>query len=265
MTEPRVQVVAGLDEWAAAAARGIAITLATALGARGKATLALSGGETPRLAYRLLAQPPYRDEIDWARIALFFGDERCVPPENKESNFHMVETTLLASLPTRPLINRILGELPPEEAARSYEATLRLGVGAQPVFDLMLLGLGKDGHTASLFPGSPALAEERRLAVATDGPGAAETGPRVRRVTLTLPVINAARNVLFLVAGAEKAQMLARVTAEQAGGTSDVLLPAARVRPRHGRVLWLVDDAAARALPPPAEPSMPGRAGAGIE
>jgi 6-phosphogluconolactonase len=262
--QPRLQIVEGAVEWADAAAHAIAFTLAAALADRGAATWALSGGETPRAAYRRLTEPPHRDAVDWSRVELFFADERCVPPDDPRSNFRLVETTLIAALSKRPRLHRIPGELDPEEAARRYEAELRGAFNGSPVFDLISLGLGGDGHTASLFPGDKGLSERRRFAIATSGPATESTGPAVKRVTLTLPVLNAARSVMFLVTGAGKAKILARAMEEQARGVAEAL-PAARVRSSEGRLLWLVDDAAAAELPATSDPASPERADAGIE
>ncbi len=262
--QPQLQIVEGAAEWADAAAHAIAFTLGEAVAERGAAIWALSGGETPRAAYRRLTEPPHCNRLDWSRVELFFADERCVPPDDPRSNFRQVETTLIAGLTKRPRLHRILGELDPEEAARRYEAELRGTFSGPPVFDLISLGLGGDGHTASLFPGSKGLSERRRFAIATDGPATGSAGPAVKRVTLTLPVLNAARNIMFLVTGAEKAQILARAMEKRARGAAGPL-PAARVRPSEGRLLWLVDDAAAAKLPATSDPALPERAGAGIE
>jgi 6-phosphogluconolactonase len=191
----------------------------------------LAGGSTPEPVYRLLAQLPYRADIDWARVHIFWGDERCVPPDHTESNYRMAQEALLGHVPIPDSqIHRIQGELPPEQAAAAYRATLRAALGPDPRFDLVLLGMGADGHTVSLFPGSPALDVQDRLAVAVHAPE--QEIPW--RVTLTLPILNAARAALFLVSGAEKAKTLARVGAGEP-------LPAGLVQPVAGEVVWLVD------------------------
>jgi 6-phosphogluconolactonase len=176
---------------------------------------------------------------------LFFGDERAVPPDHAESNFRMVKETLLAN-GRIPLANvhRIQAELDPQQAADLYEADLvksfGLTPGQPPRFDLILLGLGTDGHTASLFPGTSALAEQRRWVCAN-------WVPRLQshRVTLTLPVLNAGAEVMFVVSGKEKAEVLRAVLE---GGGEGAKLPAQLVRPKSGRLLWLVDAAAASLL-----------------
>jgi 6-phosphogluconolactonase len=187
-----------------------------------------------------LAASPARESFPWQGCDLFFGDERCVPPSDPESNFGMVKECLLRHVPMpEQAVHRIYGELEPELAARRYEERLRaLGFATQKRFDLVLLGLGSDGHTASLFPNAAALEETGRLVVSARAPT-----PPLARVTLTLPVINAARQCLFLVSGSEKAQALAAI-ARGSGAT----LPASSVVPAAGQLRWLVDRAAASGL-----------------
>jgi len=234
--EPRITVAADPEALAKLAAAEIGRSAARAAQARGLAAVALAGGTTPRRAYQRLAEPEGHEGVPWEKVLLFFGDERCVPPDHPDSNQWMVREALLARLPV-PAANvfRMAGEAAdPEQAAAAYEAELRQELGPSPRLDLLLLGMGIDGHVASLFPGSPALQESRRLVCAAPGPR-----PGERRLTLTLPAMNAARAVLFLVTGEEKAGLLAEVLA---GGRSD--LPVARVRP-DGEVHWLLDRAAA--------------------
>jgi 6-phosphogluconolactonase len=200
---------------------------------------ALSGGATPTRLHALLASEPYRSRVDWRGVEIFFGDERCVPPEHRDSNFRAADEALLSHVPAR--VHRIPGELPPREAALRYEEEIRraFGFGAGvPSLDLVLLGLGADGHTASLFPGTAALDETERLA-------AEVYVERLDswRVTLTLPVLNAARKVVFLVSGREKAGIVREIIAGADGG-----YPASLVRPTAGSVLWLLDKAAASLL-----------------
>ena len=200
------------------------------------ATIALAGGATPRAAYQHLAGrcPP------WGRVQFFFGDERCVPPDAEGSNYGMAREALLDRIPLRPAqVHRVLGELPPEEGARRGEEDLRASVPGSPwpVFDLVLLGMGPDGHTASLFPGAPELDEAERLMVAVHRPEM----PQPWRVSMTMPVINAARQVLMVVAGSQKAPMVRRAIA----GDRDI--PAGRLRPA-GRLVWLVTEDAAAEL-----------------
>lgn len=199
-------------------------------------TLALSGGGTPRTLYSLLAGPR-AGELPWDALDFWFGDERCVPFGDKKANFEMASETLFAPARVDPArVHRMEGELPPEEAARRYEDALRARFdGRLPAFDLDLLGLGTDGHTASLFPGTAALEETARWVVPNEAP----VEPR-KRLTLTFPVHNASKRVLFLVAGADKAEAVKRALK-----TGDV--PAARVRPA-GELVWILDEAAASKL-----------------
>jgi 6-phosphogluconolactonase len=201
--------------------------------------IALSGGSTPKRAYELAAQ---RD-VDWSAATLWFGDERCVPPEHPDCNYRMAAEALLERLPDgrRPRVMRIEGELGHEAAAGDYEAHLREELGNHPRLDFALLGLGPDGHTASLFPGKPAVEEHRRLAAPVPVAG---MDPQVPRVTLTLPVFNSAREVVFLVAGADKADAVARAF----GDPRDETVPSAHVRPGAGRLAVVLDEAAAARL-----------------
>jgi 6-phosphogluconolactonase len=208
--------------------------------------VAIAGGSTPKALYTLLATPPYRDRLPWRHTHVFWGDERCVPPEHAESNYRMAADTLLRYVPVPPeQIHRIRGEDPePDRAAAEYERALRATLDSEaealPRFDLILLGMGSDGHTASLFPGSPALAETKRLVLAPY----VET-LKSHRLTLTLPVLNAARYVMILVSGEEKARTLRAVFA---GGEAGERLPVQLIRPLKGTLSWLVDAAAARLL-----------------
>jgi 6-phosphogluconolactonase len=215
-------------------ARATAERLAAAASAGGQ--LALAGGSTPRAAYEQLA----RMEIDWSGCTLWFGDERCVPPDDDRSNFSMVREALLDRLPDPgPGVRRIRGERGPRDGADSYEDELRAAfAGGLPAFDLVLLGLGPDAHCASLFPDHEALRERRRLAVGVERPGLA---PWVPRVTLTLPVLNAARAVLFLVCGEEKAEAVKRAFSARRSSSA----PASLVRPASGRLTVMLDAAAA--------------------
>lgn len=212
-----------------------------AVAARGRFAAALSGGSSPRDLYARLASPDFAARIPWQSVHLFWGDERCVPPGHADSNYRMAAESLLNHVPIPAgNIHRIKGELPPSKAAAQYETELRAFFGDEPVFDLVFLGLGDDGHTASLFPGSPALAESVRWAV--DVEHTTPPLPLVSRVTLTFGVLNAARRVVFLVSGAGKASRLEEIWRGAAG------LPAARIQPVNGSLLWLVDQAAAAGL-----------------
>ena len=221
------------DPAAAAAER-----LAAAANAGGQ--IVLTGGSTPRVAYERLATM----NVDWSACTLWFGDERCVPPDDEHSNFGMARDALLNRLPgAAPDVRRIEGERGPDEGANAYERELREAFGDQlPRFDLLLLGLGPDAHCASLFPNQPSLDERERLAVGIERPGLA---PWIPRVTLTVPVINAAREVVFLVAGAEKAAAVERAFA----GKPDRGAPASLIAPASGAMTVLLDPAAAGRLP----------------
>ena len=204
----------------------------------GRFVLLLSGGQTPRRLYALLGSAEYRDRLDWTRTHLFWGDERAVPLSDPQSNYRMVAETLLSRIVIpEDHIHRIRTELPPEEAAASYERELREFFAGPPRFHVALLGMGADGHTASLFPGSHALREQKRLVVTT-------AKGSIERISLTLAALNAAREVLFLVTGTAKARVLAAALE----GPLDSELPAALVRPASGQVVWLVDRAAAAVL-----------------
>jgi 6-phosphogluconolactonase len=246
MTNRNVIVCRDIQELSQKAAAEFIRLAQEAVGRTGRFTVALSGGSTPLALYSLLASPGYCERIPWSQVHLYFGDERCVPPQHADSNFHMVQETLLAKiiLP-RENCYRIAGELDPAVAAADYEQQLRklFGVpaGGVPRFDLMLLGLGVEGHTASLFPGSDALTDQQHLVVATF-----VEKLQAHRVTLTLPVINHAAQVLFLVAGKDKAPVV-----EQIVGTlpEAAELPAARVQPIDGGLIWLItQDAASEML-----------------
>ena len=204
--------------------------------ARGRFCVALSGGETPRRAYELLAATPWREQVPWPQLEVFWGDERCVPVTDPASNQGMARRTFLDRLPIpTSRIHPMAGEGEPAAAATAYERELEGLFGPElPRFDLILLGLGGDGHTASLFPGSAALEERERRVVP-----AQVSGQPFSRLTLTLPVLNAARLVVFLVSGAAKAEILRRVLR-----SPESELPASRVRPNDGEALWLVDRAA---------------------
>jgi 6-phosphogluconolactonase len=238
-----VRVLPDLPALSVAAAVEVVRAAEEAVAARGVFALALAGGSTPRALYALLADPTreFCGRMPWDRMHLFLGDERHVPADHPESNYRMVHLALLSKVPVPAShVHRVRAELEPDRAAAEYERELRSFFGREPSFDLVLLGMGADGHTASLFPGTAALEERERWVVATW-----VEKLRAHRITLTLPVLERARAVLFLVAGADKAPALARVLSPRAG---EEPLPAARVRPAQGRLLWFVDRAAAVSL-----------------
>lgn len=220
------------EELAKAAARGFAAKAEAAIEERGRFAVALAGGSTPKTTYELLARD-YADRIDWSRVHAFFGDERTVSPDHEDSNYRMAHEALLSRVPIGS-VHRMHGELPPEEAATAYEEELRKFFG-EPIsrFDLILLGIGEDGHTASLFPHTQALE-------VTDRPVVSNPVPKLDtvRITLTSPVLNFARAVYFLVAGEGKAEALE----EMLEGDADPReYPAKLVRPTKGELIWMVD------------------------
>jgi 6-phosphogluconolactonase len=211
----------------------------------GRFRVALSGGSTPKAMFLQISRPVNLRQVDWTRVHLFWGDERCVPADHVDSNYQMTRQSLLdfVPIPARN-VHRIPGEFEPDAAAAAYEDVLKKHFGSEtfPRFDLILLGLGEDGHTASLFPGSPALVENGRWVVAVEHN--IPPVPMVPRVTLTFPVINAAKRVVFLVVGQSKAEILARVI--QPPGLGEIALPAQLICPLDGTVTWLVDQAAGK-------------------
>ena len=231
-----------LSQYAAARFNGQA---EQALVERGKFLTTLSGGSTPEALFRLLAQPPYSDKPWWPQVHLFWADERCVPPDDPESSYGQVKRLLLGSVQIPPAqVHRVFGEQDPAEAAAGYRRELAACAAPGldcPRFDLVLLGMGTDGHTASLFPGSAPDPAESALAVT----GNYQDRP-ARRVTLSPRVLNAARQVFFMAVGANKADTLVKVLG---GPPDEVNLPSQRIRPAAGEVTWLVDEAAAQKLP----------------
>lgn len=233
-------------EWADEAAEFVLWEAERAITDRGRFLWALSGGATPRGLYEAMARAEWSSRLDWKAATFLFGDERCVAPDHRDSNFGMARAALFEPLGIpESRIMRMRGEDPdPERAAREYEATLRREcpvVDQWPKLDLVSLGLGEDGHVASLFPATEALVEQRRWVVPSRAPAGG-----VPRLTLTLGVINRASVILFLVTGAAKAGVVRAVLEPRTEG--ERLLPAARVTPRGGRVVWLLDGAAAADL-----------------
>ena len=235
---PDVHAFPSPDALATAAAERILSALREALAARGRASLVLSGGSTPEPVFRRLAARP--DALDWPRVHVFWSDERCVPPDDADSNYGLARQTLLDALPIpEAQVHRMACESGgPADAAQRYADTLRAYFdGAEALFDVTLLGLGADGHVASLFPDDDAVDAPNGWVMATEAPPSSPVAPRL---TLTLPALNASRLVLFLVAGASKREALRRVLRPT---DPEAPLPAARVRPV-GDLAWYVDRAA---------------------
>ena len=242
MTLAELQVLPTVEALSQAAARFIAELARERIQAQGRFTIALSGGSTPHHLYQVLASPEYAQSIAWDRWHVFWSDERCVPPDHKDSNYRMAREALLDHVPLPPnQVHRMRGEATPQDAAEEYEKELRqLFQPSEPVLDLVLLGIGEDGHTASLFPGTDALREERRLVVANR-----VAQINTHRITFTLPLINMANAIAFLVSGAPKAQALRQVVEP---GSNEDPLPAGLVRPGTGSVHWFLDNDASSRL-----------------
>ena len=242
MRDPEVIICRDMADLNTRAAELFVALAEKAVSARGRFAVALSGGSTPNGLYALLAGSPFRQRVPWSRVHLFWGDERCVPPDHPQSNYRMVEQALLAKIPMpAENVHRMPAEKEPQQAAAEYEARIKtffeLASGALPRFDLILLGVGEDAHTASLFPGGDALQETERLVAAC------YVGQlNAYRLTLTLPVLNAASEVVFLVSGRSKAPIVKEILKSQQSSQ----LPAAKVRPSSGRLTWFIThDAAA--------------------
>lgn len=238
------QIYPDTKELTSAAARAIVDLAQRALRERGRFLWVLSGGSTPEPVYREIARH-HAHAIDWRRVHVFWGDERCVAPDDPRSNYGNAQKLLFDHVPV-PLtgIHRIRGEDEPRRAAADYEReieSVRAGITAGALFDLVLLGLGADGHTASLFPGLHAAHEQRRRVVAEYVPA-----ERMWRVSLTPRVLSDAREVLFLVAGASKAEIVGRILASAPATGHDI--PAQTIRPEQGHVRWFLDKAAAARL-----------------
>ncbi len=237
MSSPNIHIFETSQELASTAAETFIKQAKGAIEEFGRFTVALAGGSTPKRAYEILATQ-HHDTLDWNKVHAFFGDERTVPPDHEDSNYRMAQDTLLSHVPIGS-VHRMRGELDPSEAAALYEKDLEAFFGGPPRFDLVLLGIGEDGHTASLFPGTPALDVGDRWAVENPVEKLGTT-----RITLTVPAINAAKRVVFLVAGEGKAKALKEILEVDAEPRD---CPAKLIRPV-GEPIWMSDAAAASSL-----------------
>jgi len=239
MRLPSIEVFPDTAALFQAASKRIVDLLVTATNEKTRATLVLTGGKTPKPIYEMLASPFYRILIDWKQVHIFWGDERCVPPENPDSNFGMARDTLISKIEVPPEnVHRMRGELDAKDAADLYEREIIdffQGSGV-PSFDLVLLGMGEDGHTASLFPGTQW--DDKRFVIANHVP---ESG--AQRISMTPLILNAAANTIFLVAGRNKANALASVLENP-----ECDYPAARIRAGRGSLVWMIDSSAASLL-----------------
>lgn len=238
-------VCADAEEVAAKTADLFVNEAAKAIADRGRFRVVLSGGSTPRRAYELLASAKWRAQVVWNKVDVFWGDERYVPADHPESNYRMANDALLQNIPI-PQANvcRVPVEIsPPEATAKAYEDAIRdcfVDAGGVPRFDLIFLGLGTNGHTASLFPHSPLLNERSRLVMADE-----VVEKNMWRITMTAPLLNRGRTVVFLVVGRDKAEVLRQVLCDSYNPQT---LPAQLIRPEEGSLLWIVDEAAASLL-----------------
>lgn len=239
-----IAIYPDIDTLSQQAAQYVVRIASESIAARGRFTIALSGGTTPRKLYSLLGTEPYSSQIDWKLVDIFWGDERCVPPDNPDSNYLMAQEALLSKIPVPALqVHRMPADQPDRDAA-SQEYTIEMqrtfGSNGIPAFDLIQLGMGPEGHTASLFPHQPSLHEKQRLVMPVSVPK-----PPPDRLTFTPPLLNAARNILFLVTGSDKAEALHSVLE---GEYHPEEYPAQVVRPPNGEVLWMLDKEVAMNL-----------------
>jgi 6-phosphogluconolactonase len=247
-TDPDIRIHRDSQACAEAAAEFVLEVGTEAVRANGRFLIALSGGTTPETLYRALTSPAFADRFDWSRTIFFFSDERCVPPDDPRSNYALAKKILFTPLNIMPSqVYRMAGESSdPQAATLEYEEHLRLAtktsLSAQPSLDLVLLGLGEDGHTASLFPGASILRDRQRMIAATQSP---KDPPN--RMTMTLAAINRASVILFLVIGAGKAGVVRAILDPRT--ETERQLPAAMVSPKEGRLIWFLDQAAAAELP----------------
>jgi 6-phosphogluconolactonase len=234
----RVEVVADAEALATEGARRVVAVAREASAEKGECSLVLTGGSTPRRLYELLATDPFRSEMPWEAIDWFWGDERCVPPDDPRSNFRLAREALLARVPVdRERVHRMEGETPRDRAAMAYEGVIR-SIVPDGGFDLVLLGVGEDGHTASLFPGHPALRERERWVLGVHAEGA---DPVADRITMTFPLLNRARSVLVLASGSAKRPIVTAVRRDPREAARHY--PAACMQ--GPAISWLVDAAAA--------------------
>jgi 6-phosphogluconolactonase len=247
---PTIQVFETAEEVARAAALRFVELARAAVEAEGRFSVALAGGSTPKRTYQLLASDEFKDQVDWSKVHIFFGDERCVPPDHADSNYRMADEALLSRVPVPARnVHRIMGEGDAVANARLYEDELQTFFAGEswPRFNLVLLGMGDDGHTASLFPGTPALAEQSAKVVAVW-----VERLNAYRITLSAPTINHAAHVIFLVTGAGKADRLTQIIH---AAPDTPRLPAQLIQPENGTLEWFLDRAAAARLSesPPVE------------
>ncbi len=236
-----LQIYRNPETLATALAELFVTTGNVAMADRGAFYVALSGGNTPRSAYELLAREPLVEQLSWSDTFVYFGDERCVPPDDEQSNYRMAQKAFLDAVPIpHANVHRIAGEADPGHAANEYASILRADLGNAPVFDLVMLGLGPDGHTASLFPGAAPDVDDEALVRAVYA-----NSQMTWRVTITPKVINLARTVAFAVEGLDKAAALAAV---YEGPIDPSKYPAQIVHPASGRLIWMVDELAAGML-----------------
>jgi 6-phosphogluconolactonase len=244
MSESQIRIFDSAEELARTAAEWFVTLTREALAGSDRFAVALAGGSTPKRLYQLLAEPPCREQIDWSKLEIFWSDERAVPPDHPESNYKMAWDSLLSRVPVdSSRVHRLQGEATDADlAAIAYQQEIAeaLGVsagGPPPPFDLMLLGIGEDGHTASLFPYTSAIEERNRWVVANH-----VAQRQMHRLTMTLPILNRARNIVFLVAGASKAGVLTEILE---GPSDPQRLPSQAVQPTDGQLYWWLDRQAA--------------------
>jgi 6-phosphogluconolactonase len=243
MRDAQVAIAVNAQELTSRAVECFVSAARESVGRRGRFAVAISGGSTPREMHRMLAAPPSFAAIPWAKVHLFWVDERCVPADDPRSNFGTARKDFLNRVPIpEKNVHPAQGESPPQKGAEDYELELirffHLEEGELPAFDLVFLGMGADGHTASLFPGDGAVHEEKRRVVAVRG-----GIPVLSRITMTRPVLNRARRIVFLVAGRQKAETVKAVMSGD-----NPTFPAGMIRPLQGELLWLLDQAAAALL-----------------